>query len=228
MKKVCSILLAVVMVACAFSATAFAAAPDSDNASNAGFEKFVEMYSDFFSEPEKYSVLDANDEDVTTEFYDSYSSLYLTNNFDALFEEVCENGYVLSWIEASDKNPGSRSVNSEEFTASRFYSTTLMFEGIVEGAGTVMTYTISGTYTVSNGIISSHSDASLDVFYNDAGDSYVITTTNKSTTAIVTSNKTEVTFSGYFYPKVSFYADGVLFIKSATYGPYYANVSGNA
>ena len=59
--------------------------------------KFKELCDDFFTNPAKYHVLDAQESDISTSFYETYIKQYDAGNYENLWKGFKENEFTFKW-----------------------------------------------------------------------------------------------------------------------------------
>lgn len=59
--------------------------------------KFKELCDDFFTNPAKYHVLDAQESDISASFYETYIDQYDAGNYELLWKNFKENELTFKW-----------------------------------------------------------------------------------------------------------------------------------
>ena len=59
--------------------------------------KFKELCDDFFTNPAKYHVLDAQESDIATSFYETYIDQYDAGNYEIIWKNFKENELTFKW-----------------------------------------------------------------------------------------------------------------------------------
>lgn len=59
--------------------------------------RFKELCDDFFTNPAKYHVLDAQESDISTSFYETYINQYDAGNYEILWKNFKENELTFKW-----------------------------------------------------------------------------------------------------------------------------------
>ena len=59
--------------------------------------RFKELCDDFFKNPVKYHVLDAQESDISSSFYETYIKQYDAGNYELLWKNFKENELTFKW-----------------------------------------------------------------------------------------------------------------------------------
>ena len=165
-KALFKVVAIIAVISTSLSTMAFAAEPSVDWSTVEPSQEFIEYYSDFFENPDVYWVTDKNGVDVTSTFWTTYYSDYLSNSFNHIFAYVMNNDCTLEW----DSTPqGNTAISTQAtfltYTISHTFYKSIDISKLTNGTTVGVRYTVTGSYTVNDGYdrIISQTDAELDI-----------------------------------------------------------------
>lgn len=194
-------------------------------------QDFVEVYSDFFENQNRYWVINKDGADVTTEFWKTYYADYSEGIFNRIFAYVMDNDCTLEW-DSSDQeimNVSSRATFLTYTISHTFYKQIDISE-LYGGTTAGVKYTVRGSYTVNDGYdkIISKTDAELDIDQFISGSNYPCYLESSSTSQSISSDSKTVDFSASFKVRVVYEINGTYIpLDKIVCGPIQGHIRGN-
>lgn len=214
------ILSAMLVSLCAIPAYAVEGEPDRPS------EKFIELYSEVFSNTASYQVYDRQGNLITEEFVETYRDNFINNDFVTIWNSVAENGYLLKFgtpyyvpVESQ-----SRAAIVELCAYSEWTYELEELDELLSGKYVEFMYRVAGTYTSNGSKIIDYETPWLEIEMTFPGTLFpyeteptFTTTVNSAGTQIAFNMQLEITFQ-YNYSEQIW----------QKLGPYYATATGRA
>lgn len=161
-------------------------------------EAFMNFFPNFYTEPDKYTICDSNNQDITEVFFNSTKHFFIENDFVGLKKYVIANKITGEKI-VEENGPQTRATRSNT-VAKDFYEE--INTGKVTGD---MLYRVSGQYTwdINSGQITQYSNSKLTIRHLYLGEMWDEEIKILSDRATLSSGKGSVTFRVQFNLKVT-------------------------
>lgn len=215
----------IIMVVLLLSSSVCAKASVATESPNAPSDLFIDLYSEVFSGTDSYEIYTREGLCVTDSFVLEHYEAYVNSDFQAIWNDVLENGYVLKYGEPEYvQNPTNARATVTMTARSEWVYVLEPLDDLVKNKKLEFLYRIVGTYESNGRKITSYDPPELELNMTYPGDLFPYTVTPTYSTTL-NSGQTEITYSVSFVIVVS-YAYSEMVHKQV--GPYVATVSGSA
>lgn len=192
---------------------------------------FIEMYSDFFENQDRYWVINKDGVDVTEEFWKTYYPDYSEGVFNQIFAYVMDNDCTLEW-DSSEQEIAVASTRATllTYTISHTFYKKIDISELYGGTTAGVRYTIRGSYTVNDGYdkIISKTSAELDIDEFISGSNYPCYLESSSTSQSISSDSKTVDFGASFSVRVVYEINGTYIpLDKIVCGPIQGHIRGN-